>query len=149
MGYKIRPAFFTVRKVLTNAQVKTLPTIPVDLITALGTGVTIIPVSIFLAFKSLGAYANFDLGFSSRLRYAVPSLSDMQLNGGLDVVLGSPADLAFQSSISGPSFPNFTDPLAINRAVQLSFANGASGNLTGGNVGNTLTVTLLYFGASA
>jgi hypothetical protein len=139
----------TARFVLSNAQIKTLPTIPVDLIPGLGVGRTIIPLSLFLALKSSAGYTNFDPGFAGRLQYAAPSASQFSLGGPLDLFLGSATDLSFQDSVAPPTFPNFTDPAAINARLQLAFNNGGSGNLTGGNASNLLTVTIVYYEAVA
>lgn len=134
---------FTQTVELTDAQVKALPTTGVDLVASPGPGKMILPILLYLRLRSSAGYSNLDISIAMKLQYPSPSGSSFGLLGGIDLFLGSSSNLG-ESSVPSLDIPNFLDPAASNKALQLKLNNGGSGNLTGGNATNALLAQIFY-----
>ncbi len=152
---------------LTNAQVKALPTTPITLIAAPGSGNRLRPLAVSYSFATgSGAYTNIDATYA-----------DLHLMLGTDYVGYGPVDdastippLTLVTSVLGTAATRIFDqgmppqqgtPVAgsagyvqtiafynrnqqENAALMIAMDNNGTGNLTGGNAANTLTVTIYY-----
>ncbi len=126
---------------LTDAQIKALPTTPIELIPAPGPGKQNVAWLGFTHFDSHGAYTNFDMGISMSVGYK-DSSNAMLSTSAPDLLLGSSSDYNLQLT---PAFGSGDlDAIVVDTPVQLKFNNGGSGNLTGGNAANVLTVKVYY-----
>lgn len=151
--------------VLTDAQNKALPTTPVVIQAAPGSGYIFEPLWARLVMRSAGgAYTNINAAAWLTIEHATapyPLMSylanDVAITNGsatrVSALFGAAATnrvvlVPHQDSenvndwglLSGVH-PHLNGE---NKALQLSFDNNGSGNLTGGNAANTLTATVLY-----
>jgi len=124
--------------VLTDAQIKALPTTPVEIVAAPAAGLMIVPLAFSLVSSfGGGAYTNVDAGatmtpqFGSIAASAAVDVSDLTATGD-DVVV--PLDAKITGTVAGLQAT----------ALDLACANAALGNFTGGDAANTLTVTVVY-----
>ena len=144
---------------LTDAQVKALPTTIVEIVAAPGPGKVLIPTYVLLRLLAAVDYANIDgdayLKVDHGLGGAFVSLL-FQASGFVSAFLqpGDPTDGIHASmlptqvkhpvtSMSGAD-TGFYDSDIVNKALAMSAYNGASGDFTGGNAANVLTVTVFY-----
>lgn len=150
--------------VLTNAQIKALPTTDIDVIAAPGAGKRISLIAMDCVLDaSAGAYTNIDLdGFLSA--YIVDGSSYVDAS-----YLGNDSTLPiadFTSAFGSAQIAHFAlspymkaEPVngwgnmpqvhvwtttPENQPLRLYIDNGGSGDLTGGNAANTLTVRTIY-----
>lgn len=134
---------------LTDAQIKALPTTPVQVVGAPGSGKAIVLISAVLSTVIAVDYTNFDGTFSVlRLNYgsgdaSINAVAEELLTGvgaGSVVVLGS------QAYTDGSTIFASSNGPGDNLALTIVAANGnpSAGNFTGGNAANTLTVTVFY-----
>lgn len=158
---------------LTNAQIKALPTTPIELIGAPGAGYRIKIISGSMRFdNTAGVYTNINASYFA-VQIHNPSLDwvvggawinddtlTFPLTQGTDVFNGGAGsrltDLivpAYSGRDGGASSGVATWVYAEgntatadydNTAVQISIDNNSAGVLTGGNAANTLLVNLLY-----
>lgn len=126
---------------IANANIKTLPTSAIELIPAPGPGKQIVPWLAFCHLKSAGAYTNFDMSTSLSVAYDTSS-NKILTTSAPDLLLGSAVDYNLQ--LGNASGTGDVDAVVENAAVKLKFDNGGSGNLTGGNAANVLTVKVYY-----
>lgn len=143
---------------LTDAQIKALPTTPVEIVAAPGAGKMLSFVTAVLVLdNTAGVYSNVEAGANCRL-----TIGDFQasiwgdwswlLTDGSEVgvvtipgVIGTlgvgAVDSADDISLAGNS-----DYLSAveNQPLRFQFANAGSGALTGGHAANTLKVTVWY-----
>jgi hypothetical protein len=134
---------------LTDAQIKALPTTPVTLAAAPGANRLIRPLeSTWIADTSAGVYTNLSANIS--LRYDVGTLTaavfDENYHGALSgaflsVISLGPLSYVNNSAVIG----NLEGGLALglNGALTL-YATNTAGNFTGGHASNTLRVTAPY-----
>lgn len=148
---------------LTNAQIKALPTTPIAIIAAPGSGFAVrVLVATVKSDTAAGAYTNFDATVC-RLRLAyntsgievAPILADNASAGltSLSDFLGVTGTRIWQANGVGYLDYDATEGLVAyshtvadedNRAVVLNLYNNSSGDLTGGHADNTLTVRVTY-----
>jgi hypothetical protein len=144
---------------LTNAQIKALPTTPVSIVAAPGSGKIILVIAALLvADTSGGAYTNIDAGSELALSPDASFTSHLlttPLLPGLGTLLTQATTavatmgIALDKSATGqPTVLGWSqgDPTTLfaNLPVLLLADNIAAGNFTGGNAANTLTVTAFY-----
>ncbi len=148
---------------LTDAQIKALPTTPITVVAAAGASTLIQPQFAYLFAKtSAGAYTNINAAGSLTLAVSgyggmgfVPN--DASITAGsktrLTDLLGSATNHQTQLSAYfdtegvdgwGPVGVVQTMTSGVNQPLQVTLSNGGSGNLTGGNAANTLTVVVTY-----
>jgi hypothetical protein len=153
------------QRVLTNAEVKALPTTPITVVAAAGAGKLLIPFfGLWSADTLAGAYTNIAATASFSIKYADTTLCSTFIvnaagitGGATDNVtqlLGNtrltrmPLQQYFDVDTAGNwgliAARTTTAAGGINSALQVKFDNAAAGALTGGNNANTLTVTLYY-----
>ncbi len=152
---------------LTNAQIKALPTTGIQVVAPQGAGMVANPIAVFYRFKfSGGAYTNINTTYADlRIQWQSPAyayaagyiVNDNSTSPGLgDIssIFGNAQDrfvatapLAGADSgyvvTSGQSIVVQTSGVS-NQGLYVGMDNNGSGNLTGGNAANSLTVTILY-----
>lgn len=146
---------------LTDAQIKALPTTPVQIIPAPGVGKTIIPVSAILSFKRTGGYSTISPTALLGFQWDVPNASRAnqligiyEEKGGVSGFLSTGesviATLGINATPVGGTielgvgtevlvYPNEIS----NKALMLSAKNDEE-NFSGGNAANVLTVTVFH-----
>lgn len=139
--------------VLTDAQIKSLPTSPVAIVPAPGAGKSIFLVAAFVSVNSAGgAYSNIDVGFSGLVvghgNYATIASIYINTSGFLETAHKKSALVTVGSVNDGGGLPpwsqvSFTSLLE-NAALYFIGDNSSSGNFTGGHASNTLKVTVWY-----
>lgn len=155
---------------LTDAQIKALPSTPVELVAAPGTGKWIDVVSVTLRKdNTAGAYGNI-AATGSVLKVVVGTNDDWATMGVVNDSSASPA-LTYLTDYLGsaddgllklPTFsqaatttsgagwvwgvPPFYDYSTefVNKALSIQIDNAAAGNLTGGNAANAMKVIVTY-----
>lgn len=127
---------------LSNAQIIALPSTRPNLIPAPGPGLLILPVSLYLKFRSAGGYSNFGIGNSLKLQFPSPSNTSFGMQSGAEIMLSS----SFNAGFFAPVVMEFAglDLASGNKPLQLVFDNAGSGNLTGGNAANALLAEVFY-----
>jgi hypothetical protein len=145
---------------ITHANILTLPTTPVAVVSAPVAGSMLIPLgAILVADCSAGDYTNIDAAAflkvaDAALAVEVLTILDEATNGGVSALLAPGGAPSFASLIPWPGTPygaaptgetEVFDPTAIDGvALAIQADNGASGDFTGGDALNTLTVTVVY-----
>ena len=154
--------------VLTNAEVLALPTTAKQLLAAPGAGFWYRILAItYVGECTAGAYTNIDATYADiRLDYsggrtyiagyvvddstATPVVTDLT---GLLGTAGQqmvPSQMYLEDTLAGATggYVHFNGATAVadieNRALMLAGENNGSGNWTGGNAANSLTVTVYY-----
>lgn len=151
-------------KTLTNAQVIALPTTPVQLVAAPGSGTMIVPLHAIAVLHQVQDYGNVDANAQLAVTHGTssgPSLLNFSreptTHGGLDYLLAPGGDSGvmvfaaatlantpgnpFDAYGPGESVATFYDNAALNLVVN----NQASGNFNGGDSGNSLKVSVTYY----
>lgn len=147
---------------LTDAQVKALPSTPIEIVPAPGAGKALLP---FLAwwyvkwaadYTNIGSLSRIGIGYSGQLNGTLAQF-DETAAGQVSNLL---ADGASHPAVMGPRGTSGPltgspisatgqfqdDPGVTNAALEVFAVNGgtATGNFTGGNGGNVIFVTLFY-----
>jgi hypothetical protein len=147
--------------VLTNAQIKTLPTTPVTLVAAPASGLRIKLLAASAKSVIVSNYTNIDATYSDiDLAYsasgpllAIPIFDDpTAVSTGLTGLLASGAgtflaDFVVPFSDLATYWPAVTAQTSSSESalpLLLKGDNNGSGALTGGNAGNSLTITVYY-----
>lgn len=136
--------------VLTNAQVKALPTTPIQVVAAPGSGLVLIPVacSVEARFQN-GAYTNID--DSPRLQLKLDTSSRIEVSGYFFPAASRWTTRQFGSISRGDMAQQAQKRLALdndtyaNKSLKISMVNAALGALTAGHANNTMTVILWYY----
>lgn len=158
----------SVTTVLTNAQIKALPTTAVELVPAPASGIAVPLMAFVTCDHAAGAYTNINATFSYiTVVHGDDAIEPMTLitnsdgDGGNRVVslflsqllaLGDPGSVMLVnnggSNINAPqgvtTSGHFYETELWAGALSLYAYNSGSGNFTGGNAANSLTVTVLY-----
>ena len=157
----------SVRLILTNAQIKALQGTPIDIIPAPGVGFWLRLISVdYSSDFSAGAYTNIDPTYSDfRIGYNVgvyaggymaddplstpplTQITDFFGSNSQKIVPGVPYSEGYTGSVPGTgsyiiAVPNLRTSFE-NLPLQVCAFN-STGDLTGGNVANTLTIDLQY-----
>lgn len=146
----------TERTVLTNAQIKALPTTFIPIVPAPGAGRVIIPIQATFQLIWVADYTNIDanaaliVGIPGVIVLLVPAFENP--GGVVSLLLANGAPSMGFSGIQSviDATPNLTMQAGMlpasceNVPIELILANAASGNLTGGDPGNSLIVTTFY-----
>lgn len=153
-------------KILTDAQIKALPTTPVEIVAAPGVGHAILPITSFwIIDASEGAYTNIStdgayltLAYTGGVELCAYIANDSSLSvqdfenfffsatKQIWTLTQGQGFLAFWGPGTGTGFSQAAGNNATgveNKALNIRGASGG-GNLTGGNAANTLKVALLY-----
>lgn len=141
---------------LTDAQTKASPTTPITIVPAV-VGAVLYPLFAHARATWVADYTNINaaaflqilIGSNSETLWAlsnavVSSVSALLAGGGPD---GTHAFFSPRFSTSGGAFSsmaNFYDSDVVNQPIRFQMDNGGSGNLTGGDPGNTLKVQVAY-----
>lgn len=122
---------------LTDAQIKALPTTPVQIVAAPGADKVAVVQACLLSVNTMGgAYTNFASGVMT----CVMGGSNVVDNVSSDTLLDSEQEIVWHLPAQewGAEAAN-----AINQSIQLS-GSDVAGDFTGGDPANTLTVTVFY-----
>lgn len=153
--------------ILTDAQIKALPTTPIELVAAPGANMKVKPIGLTLRSNTTaGAYTNIDASYADlhldiNGHYAsygpVDDSTSTPVLTGVSNILGAAGSVVYDgvvpslsaTSVAGTSLyvqPDaFPGPATVlNQPLDLKMENNGSGNLTGGNAANTLKVVLYY-----
>jgi hypothetical protein len=153
---------FSKSTVLTNNQIKALPTTSIELVPAAGAGQVIIPLQLYIAPNISVAYSNINsdaycsfLQNTRRLLEDIPNDSGNGLayvndllgeNNNLWVVhaaLGYPIAALNNNWASFVTSINNVAAFA-NQPLQMVISNSDSGDFTGGDASNTIKVIVNY-----
>lgn len=145
---------------LTDAQIKALPTTGITIVAAPGSGYRVKPLSATVKAVIVGAYTNINTTYSAlEIRHAspwvllnalvndnstTPALTD--LTAALTTVQTTIVDLEpLVYTATGYAVAVHAAVVSVeNLLVQVKIDNNGSGDLTGGNAGNSLVVRLTY-----
>lgn len=130
---------------LTDAQIKALPTTPVEIVAA-QPGKAIVPVTATFNLDWTGNYTNINANAGIRLRTTGGTLVLYRLNESPDFLVTA------LLACGGDSFmvvgqrwpPDMGIPPTDFNNVVLDVSNASDGDLTDGNASNTLTVTVYF-----
>lgn len=140
---------------LTDAQIKTLPTAPVQIVAAPGSGKMIIPLYGITRFAWTADYTNIAaaafMGFNTSLLLTADQTANSGVSGVLapgasDMAVFPPIHYAVDATPfhQGAGFGLGTFADYDNLALNFYAFNDAGGNFTGGNAANALAVTVCY-----
>ena len=136
---------------LTDTQIKALPTGGLQIVPAPGAGQMLMFVrAVILADTTNGAYTNIDAAATLQFRVSGKTLSFAGEDNGEISELLAAEDVYVQ--VYGHRSTGGTEGSPIaggegafgNQPLMLYLPNGVSGNLTGGNAANTLSIRVWY-----
>lgn len=150
-------------RTLTNAEVKALPTTPIQVVTNAGPNTVLVPIKYVLISRFAGgAYTNLNAsgwfqaqwgtgGGALASNYLADDAGDgiavySGLFGSASSRLALLTDFTYSTTPASGwgNIPGDATPLPTNEALYVRIDNGGSGDLTGGNAANTLTVVTYY-----
>ncbi len=140
---------------LTDDQIKALPTTPVELVPNPGANKLLMLVqALMITDTAAGAYTNIDASAYVALTYDNNAISFStyiaeEVGAGVTTVLGSESNLMLvfrHANKPDASWYEIATVIGVqsNENIALGMGNGSSGNLTGGDSGNTLSVIVYY-----
>jgi hypothetical protein len=131
---------------LTNAQIKALPSTPIDLVSAVADAV-LLPISAFLRLEWTASYTNINAGcYISVLPNGSGSILKILDETGAvgarvqDLLGADESRIAVLAADIGTG----RDATWVNVPIQITCDNAGAGNFTGGNAANSLVVTVIY-----
>lgn len=156
LGVGAAGAIASVTTILTDAQIKALPTTAVEVVPAPGAGLSLLFIAaLFVCDSTAGAYTNINVNARLYIDDADEGYnqSDNIPETGVSAVsflLGGTISSVRVKMVgnSATSVPPETQGVHENAGLRLTGSNVGSGNFTGGNAANTLKVTVLYAAVS-
>lgn len=144
--------------VLTDAQTKALPTTAVEILPAAGENTIIFPLAFWVRENWSADYENIDGDASIHININGVDFGifDESANLGVTFLLagGGPDGInGYVTAMQSMPYPVASHTLGIvgmydsdisNQPITIRAFNGSSGNFTGGDSANTLTITVLY-----
>lgn len=146
------------RVTLTDAEIKALPTTPIEIIPAQGAGKLLYPIGAAYHLNWVADYGNIDTDAQLRLivnttdfllplrQDTLSQVSALLAGGGPDGTdaFTSPQFIKKSGADWFSGFANLYDSDVVNKAVFLAADNSGAGNFDGGNAGNSLLLEVLY-----
>lgn len=140
---------------LTNAQIKALPTTPVQILAAPGASKIIFPMAAWLRANWAADYTNIDAGAIVKLLInteILTTLNNTVISGVTQLLAGGGPDgsnvfLIGRQHINATNMfgtSGIYDSDAANKPLTIEVTNGALGAFTGGHASNTLKITVYY-----
>jgi hypothetical protein len=141
-------------KTLTNAQIKALPTTPVEILPAPGVGLALVPLfALVQCNAAAGAFTNIQ--GTALVRFLLGTAAEFPLarmretNGDVSRLLATAAVAAMALCPFTPGVDAVSAVVRLksdweNLALQFDATNAASGDFTGGNAANTLTIAVYF-----
>jgi len=142
-----------VEKVLTNAQILTLDTVDIDLISLPAGNIILCPLFALFTANTVVAYTNLDAAATiqiewSGITYRAMTVIDNAVATSIATLLAAGTSRFLQLIPSAGTATNFGNLTTLRSTtdskIVLSMTNAAAGNLTGGNAANVLAVQLFY-----
>lgn len=148
------PELQVARNILTDAEIKALPTTGIKLMDRAASGQMVVPIAATLVFRTPNgaAYTNFDATATLTMDL-FDSIGDFE--GGTpkaSTLLGSGVQrfarlfpLQGASTVLAATAAQGVFTLATDVEVWVNLDNNAAGDLTGGDAENTLTIDIVYY----
>lgn len=163
--FQVAAGIFRTKRILTDDQIKALPTTPIDVVPILGANKVIIPLMVSLQLTWVANYTNIDPNSSIRITPSgTPGGGGALLVTGIEnpsfAVSGALAagystfqlmmpDFGVDALSTSSMIPGFGLTEVNSLGLKLWMNNQASGNLTGGDPGNKLIVNTFYTGVDS
>jgi hypothetical protein len=140
--------------ILTDAQIKALPSTPNIIIAAPGINKIILPISVVFITNIVSIYTNLNVNAAVQVSWNGSTSAGLTYsyikdsNAGMLSSTGPgffPQVLGTVGDGSGTNFPPAGDFTSFaNKSFTIEGINGVDGNWTGGNILNTLKIVLFY-----
>jgi hypothetical protein len=137
---------YSLKTVLTDAQIKALPTTLVELVPAQGVGKIVSFLQAVFSSNSIIPYTNLDADFAGIISWEGSAEAATYVDQGFFGNESRVAVINPQGNITGSFIYGASGNLFLfeNMALTLGIYNNTLGNLTGGDSANTISVTILY-----
>lgn len=149
-----RQGFYKKTVTLTDAQIKALPTTPVDIVGAPGAGKILIFNNAYLRLVWNDDYTNIDatanIALGSALSNWVSLITENVLGSVSSLLANGENSNGFLLKTQGVDGTNIwgitghNDDAVVNNPIQILSSNGAAGDFTGGHAANTLIIVVYY-----